>query len=111
MDNTIQIIESRIDLINSKADLYYPTFFSQNNDGCSHKLSHIIGEFVPMKKQHDILYGFKSQFSLSWKVVSIQGGIIGRRHFHQLKMNSYLHQKYHLEKGPYYLSNETEGSM
>ena len=49
--------------------------------------------------------------SLSWKVVSIQGVRIGRRHFHHLKMNSYLHQKYHLEKGPYYLSNETEGSM
>ena len=60
MDDNIEIIESRIDLINRKTDSYDPKLFSQDNDGCSHKSSHIIGEFVPMKKQHDILYGFKS---------------------------------------------------
>ena len=37
---------------------------------------------------HPLINGF-----LSWKVVSIQGGRIGRRHFHHLAMNSYLHQK------------------
>ena len=46
VDNTIQIIESRLDLINSKTDLYDPKFCSQDNDGCSQKSSHIIGEFV-----------------------------------------------------------------
>ena len=35
LDNTIQIIESRIDLINRKTDLYDPKFCSQDNDGCS----------------------------------------------------------------------------
>ena len=59
--NTIQIIESQIDLINRKTYLYVPKFCSQDSDGCSHKSSHIIGEFMPMKKQHDILYRFKSQ--------------------------------------------------
>ena len=53
VDNTIQIIESRIDLINRKTDLYDPQFCSQENYGCSLKSSHIIGEFMPMKKQHD----------------------------------------------------------
>ena len=51
VDNTIQIIESRIELINRKTDLYNPKFFSQDNDGCSQKSSHIIGEFVPMKNK------------------------------------------------------------
>ena len=50
VENTVQIIDSRIDLINRKTDLYDPKFCSQNNDGCSQKSSHIIGEFVPMKK-------------------------------------------------------------
>ena len=53
VDNTIKIIESRIDLINRKTDLYDPKCFSQDNDGCSQKSYHIIGEFVPLKK---ILY-------------------------------------------------------
>ena len=51
VDNTIQIIESRIDLINRTTDLYDPTFFSQDNDSCSQKPSHIIEEFMPMKKK------------------------------------------------------------
>ena len=41
--NTIQIIESQIDLINRKTDLYEPKFCSQDNDGCSQKSSHTIG--------------------------------------------------------------------
>ena len=43
MDNTIQIIESRIELINRTTDLYDPKFCSQDNDGCSQISSHIIG--------------------------------------------------------------------
>ena len=63
VDNIIQIIESRIDLINRKNDLYDPTFCSQDNDGCSQQSSHSIGEFVLMKKQNCIQSGFKSQFT------------------------------------------------
>ena len=58
---TIQIIGSLIDLINRKSTLYDPEFCFQDNDGCSLKSSHIIGEFMPMKQQHYFLYGFKSQ--------------------------------------------------
>ena len=61
VNKTIQRIESRIDLINRKTDLYDPTFPHQDNDGCSLKSSHIIGEFMPMKKRHYFLYGIKSQ--------------------------------------------------
>ena len=74
--NTIQIIESRIELINRKTDLYDPKFCSQDNDGCSHKSSRIIGEFVPMEKKNYIFSLFLSpnvhplmNGSLSWKVV------------------------------------------
>ena len=61
VDKTIQIIESQIDLINRKTDLYDPKFCSQDNDGCSQKSSHIIGKFMPMKKQNYIQSRFKSQ--------------------------------------------------
>ena len=50
MENTIQITESRIDIINRKTNLYDPNFCSQDNDGCSLKYSYIIGEYMPMKK-------------------------------------------------------------
>ena len=43
VDNTIQIIESQIDLIDRRTELYDPKYFSQDNDGCSQKSSHIIG--------------------------------------------------------------------
>ena len=43
VDNTIQIIGSRIDLINRTNDLYDPKFCSQYNDGCLQQSSHIIG--------------------------------------------------------------------
>ena len=49
VENTIQRIESKIDLINKKTDLYYPKYYSQDIEGCSLKYSHIIGEFVRMK--------------------------------------------------------------
>ena len=51
VDNTIQIIESRIDLINRTTDLYDPKFCSQDNDGCSQKSFHIVGEFLPIEKK------------------------------------------------------------
>ena len=60
VDKTIQIIESRIDLINRRTDLYDPKYCVQDNESCSLKYSHIIGEFVPMKEPHDFMYGFKS---------------------------------------------------
>ena len=43
VDDTIQIIESRIDLINRTTDLYDPKFCSPENDGCSQRSSHNIG--------------------------------------------------------------------
>ena len=43
VDKTIQIIESQIDLIYRKTDLYDPKFCSQYNDGCPLKYFHIIG--------------------------------------------------------------------
>ena len=61
MDKTIKTIESRIELINRRTDLYDPQYCSQDNEGCSLKSSHIIGEFVPMKEPHDFMYEFKSQ--------------------------------------------------
>ena len=45
VDDTIQIIESQIDLINRKTDLYDPKLFSPDNDGYSQRSSHNIGEF------------------------------------------------------------------
>ena len=61
VDNTIQIIEARNYLINRKTDLYDSTFCSQDNDGCSQQSSHIIVEFVLMKKLSFIQSVFKSQ--------------------------------------------------
>ena len=43
VDDTIQIIESQIDLINRKTDLYYPKICSPDNDICSQRSSHNIG--------------------------------------------------------------------
>ena len=98
VDNTIQIIESQIDLINRKIDLYDPKFCSQDNDVvhrnhlillenlCQWK-NKIIFSMCLSPNVHSLING-----SLSWKVVSIQGRI-SRRHFHHLKMNFYLHQK------------------
>ena len=61
VDDTIQIIDSRIDLLNRTTDLYDPKFFSTDNDICSQQSYHNIGEFVLMKKQNCIQSGFKSQ--------------------------------------------------
>ena len=61
VDDTIQIIESGNDLIKRTTDLYDPKFCSPDNDGCSQRSYHNIGEFVPMKKQNSIQSEFKSQ--------------------------------------------------
>ena len=61
VDNTIQRIESRIDLNNRRTDLYYPQYCSKDNEDCSLKSSQIIGEFVPMKEPHDFICGFMYQ--------------------------------------------------
>ena len=61
VDKTIQRIESRIDLMYKTTDLYDHQYCPKNNKDCSLKYSCIIGEFVPMKKPHDFMYGFKSQ--------------------------------------------------
>ena len=80
VENTIQIIESRIYLINRRTDLYDPTFFSQDNAGCSLKFSHIIGEFMTMKKQHDFLYGFKPQCTfINDRFSELEGCLHSRR--------------------------------
>ena len=61
VDNTIQIIESRIDLINRTTDLYDPKYCSPDNEGCSQQSYLNIGSFVIMNKQNCIQSGFKSQ--------------------------------------------------
>ena len=43
VDKTIQIIDSQIDLINKRTDLYDPQYFSKDNEDCSLKYSYIIG--------------------------------------------------------------------
>ena len=42
LEKTIQIIESRIDLISKTTYLYYPQYCSKDNVDCSLKSSHII---------------------------------------------------------------------
>ena len=61
VDNTIQRIESRIDLIKKRIYLYDPHYYSKDNEDCSLKYYHIIGELVPKKEPHYFMYGFKYQ--------------------------------------------------
>ena len=61
VDNNIQIIESKIDLINRTTGLYDLNFFSQDNNGCSQQASLNIGQLVLMKKQNCIHSGFNYQ--------------------------------------------------
>ena len=99
VDKTIKIIESRTDLIYKTTDLYDPQYFSKDNEDCSLKSSHIIGEFLPMKNQMILCVGLNPNVhplmndSLRWEVVLIQHERISCRHFQQLTMNSYLYQK------------------
>ena len=80
VEKTIQKIESGIDLINRITDLYYPQYCSQDNEDCSLKYSHIIGEFVPMKEPHDFMYGFNYQCtSINEQFYKLEGCIHSRQ--------------------------------
>ena len=50
VNKNIQRIESQIELIPKTTDLYDPQYCSKDNEDCSLKYSHVIGEFVQMKK-------------------------------------------------------------
>ena len=52
-----------------------------------------------------------SNVSPSWKVVFSLYQRFREIHFHRLELHNYLHQNYLLERLPYYLSIETEGSL
>ena len=54
---TIEIIESRIDLISKTIDLYDPQYCSKDNKYFSLKSSHIIGEFFHMKNHLSLRMG------------------------------------------------------
>ena len=43
VDKTLQIIDSQIDLINKRTDLYDPQYCSKDNEDFSLKYSYIIG--------------------------------------------------------------------
>ena len=117
VDKAIKRIESRIDLISKTTDLYDPQYCYIINKYCSIKYSHITGEFVPMKKTHDFMYGFKSQcISINGIFSKFKGCLHSRRKNKSKKFppisNKLLpHQKYHLDRLPYYVSNETEESL
>ena len=57
VDKTIQIIESRIDLISKTIDLYDPQYCSKDNKYFSLKYSHIIGEFLLLKNHLSLRMG------------------------------------------------------
>ena len=78
VDKTIQRIESQIDLISKTTYFYDPQYISKDNEDCSLKYSHIIGEFVQMKNHLSLRMGLNHTIHilltvyLSWKVVFIQ---------------------------------------
>ena len=79
MYKIIQIIESRIDLINRRTDLYDPQYCSKYDEDFSIKYFHIIGSFVPMKEPHDFMYGFKYQCtSINEKFYKLEGFLHSR---------------------------------
>ena len=98
-NKTIKRIESQIDLISITKYLYDYQYCNKDNEDCSLKSSHIIGEFVQMKKLFEFDYGFKSHCTfinklfLSWNVVFGPDQRLRERHFRHLAMNSYLRQK------------------
>ena len=78
--NTIQIIESQIDLISKTTHLYDLQYFSKDNEDFSLKSSHIIGQFVSMKKPHDFMYMFKSQCkSINERFSKLEGCLNSKR--------------------------------
>ena len=79
VDDTIQGIESRIDLIIRTTDLYHPNFFRQIIM-VFQLSSHNIGEFMAMKKQNRIQYGFKSQCtSINERIPKLENYIHSRK--------------------------------
>ena len=60
VDIIIQRIDSRIDLVSKTIYLYDSHYCSKDNEDCSLQPSHIIRNFVQMKKPFEFLYGFKS---------------------------------------------------
>ena len=90
--DTIQIIESQIDLVNRTNDLYDPKYFSPDNEGCSQLSYPNIGEFVPMKKHNCNQSGFKSQCTSINERVS--------------KLKVYLHSRKNKSKSLQPLQNE-----
>ena len=74
VDKTIQIIESRIDLISKTTYLYDTQYCSKDNEDFLLKYSHIIGEFVPMKKPFEFAYGLKYQCTyLNERLYKLEG--------------------------------------
>ena len=61
VEKTIQTFYLQTDLIYKTINFYDPQYCSKNNENGSLKYSHIIGEFVPIKKPHDFIYRLKSQ--------------------------------------------------
>ena len=99
VDKTIQTIESRIDLINRRTDLYDPKFFPKTMMVVHSNLLILLENFWQWKNYMILGMGLYPNVhpwmndSLSWKVIFLQGGRISRRHFHHLAMNSYPNQK------------------
>ena len=112
VDDTIQIIESLIDLINRTTDLYYPKFCSPDNDGCSQRSYNNIGEFVSMKKRKVIHPGFKYQCtSINERISKLEVYLHSRKNksktFSPLQNEFFTPSKTnHLEKQSFYLPNE-----
>ena len=99
VDKTIQIIESRNDLISKKQIYMIPNIF-QKTMKIVHSNLLILSKNLFIWKTHlSLRMGLNPtvpplmNVSLSWKVVFIQDGRIRWRHFHHLEINSYLHQK------------------
>ena len=103
---SIQEIESQIDLKNKTADLYDPKFCYPDNDGCSRN----IGGFLSMKKN-------RIQLVLKSKCKSINEWLYKLEvHLHSRKMKSNTFsplqnkftsfKKKYLEKESFYIPNE-----
>ena len=114
---TIQRIKSHIHFISKTTDLYDPQYFSKDNEDCSLKSSHIIGEFVQMKKPFDFAYEFKSQCtSINERFYKLEGCLhsIPKNKIKTFTPfgNEFLPpSKKFLDSLPYYVSIETEVSL
>ena len=80
VDNIVQRIESKIDFITHKTDLYDLQFFSEEDEDCLFQSSHCIRGWIHVKKSLGVVYGFKYHYflfiyvSLCWNfVISPEG--------------------------------------